>query len=241
MKKLNYLFLFMFCAIGFSSCDEVLDCEDGIGTIETRTLELESFDSFTLDRALDVTVLEGPDQKVEIEGHGNLIDAIKTDVSDNHWKIDADGRCFDFDDLKITITLPSLKEIKLKSSGDVFMQDDFTMEDFNIDINGSGDLYGNGLITANKIDIDIDGSGDVQIGGTCTEQIINITGSGKVNNFDLITTESDVKINASGSIEVNAIENLDVKILGSGSVYYRGYPAINVNISGSGKLVDGNL
>lgn len=231
----------MFCAIGFSSCDKVLDCEDGIGNIETRTLELESFDHFTLDCSIDVTVLEGPDQKVEIEGHGNLIDAIKTNVSNNHWEIDADGRCFDFDEMKITITLPSLKEIKIKSSGDVFMQDDFTLEDFNIDINGSGDIYGNGLINANKIDIDIDGSGDVQIGGTCTEQIINIGGSGKVENFDLQSNKSDVKINGSGSVDVSAEEELDVRILGSGSVYYRGYPAINVNISGSGKLVDGNL
>jgi len=82
----------------------------------------------------------------------------------------------------------------------------------------------------------ISGSGSIHLSGKAEDYTVSISGSGKINAFDVDAKHVSVKISGSGDCRVSTSESLDAKISGSGDVYYRGRPQINAKISGSGSL-----
>ncbi|UCG09227.1 MAG: DUF2807 domain-containing protein [Desulfobacterales bacterium] len=78
--------------------------------------------------------------------------------------------------------------------------------------------------------------GSINLSGEADESNAAISGSGKINAFDLETKNVSVTISGSGDCRLNASESLNATISGSGDIYYKGRPKISTRISGSGSL-----
>jgi hypothetical protein len=76
--------------------------------------------------------------------------------------------------------------------------------------------------------------------GTADFFNVNVSGSGVVRAFDMISQECDVFIAGSGDVRVTVEDFLKVRINGSGDVLYKGNPTIDVDISGSGSVINRN-
>lgn len=246
MKTLKWITsLLVMGIISFSSCLSDLyedinfeNCISGTGDIETRTLQLEAFSRFILDINADLYLTQGEAQSVQIQGKGNIIDAINTDISGNTWNITSEKCLKNTGDMKIFITIPTVSFISLSASGLIAGENTIHSNELEVDLSGSGRIDLN--TTVDQIDGDLSGSGEVNISGDTEYLRFNISGAGDLQTFDLDSKRSFVSISGSGETKVNVQDNLKVRISGSGNVYYKGYPQLDVQVSGSGQVLDAN-
>lgn len=226
------------CFIDINDNGGVFNCLDGDGVWETRTLDMETFSGIKLNMPIDVYITQGDDFLVEVEGKEDIIDELDLDVHNDIWEIETDRCVRDIGNMKIYITMPNIKSLKISGSGKIIGQNEFTVNNIDLTISGSGDM--DLLLDAQNIDGNISGSGEMWLEGNADLLDFNISGSGDLNAFNLFCNDVKIRISGSGDARVNALDTLDVNISGSGDVFYKGHPSIDVHISGSGDLIDAN-
>lgn len=249
MKRFNLITLLVFGVISITNwgCSaELFDapCFDGEGSKETREIDLDAITAFDLFGAIDLTIIEGSEQKIEINSFPNLIDLLLDNsfVDNEVWNVGIGG-CFDSqdNDIEIIATIAELSGISIDGTGDIKTQGVFeNVENLILNINGSGDVDLDLGDNMTDVSVIIGGTGDFSLSGKTENQNINISGSGDMKAFDLETQNTEVVISGTGDCKVNVMNNLDVKITGSGDVCYRGQPNVVTDISGSGKVEDCN-
>jgi hypothetical protein len=240
MKNQSIILSFLLVSVfALTSCDKDSMCLRGEGGIETRELNLASFDKVRLMGFGRVYLRQDSIQRVTVESHPNIIDAIKTNVSGGKWKIDFRNNCVkNVDVFNVYISMPVLKEAGVSGSGEILGQNTFNTGDLELEISGSGNIDLRAI--AANVNSNISGSGNIQLSGGAAKHEICISGSGDVKAFELPCDNSNVKISGSGTSRVKVGKKLDVEISGSGDVYYKGFPGINSSVSGSGKIIDSN-
>ncbi len=201
----------------FSSCKK--EVIRGKGDIVSQERAVSNFSRIKIKGITDVTVVQGSSFRVTVSDYENLVNEIETSLSGEELTI---GYKRDVwvtkGNSKATITMPSLKGVRVDGSGDFIIDGPFTGTPFfSLQINGSGNVNINNAVV--------------------DEADIHISGSGDVKNFGLQCKKATVKISGSGNAELTVSEFLDVRIDGSGDVYYKGNASVNTRINGSGKVV----
>ena len=136
--------------------------------------------------------------------------------------------------MEVFITTPFLEGVKQSGSG-IISTDYFVADNFNVVISGSGIIET--AVDANTVDTNISGSGNLFISGNALHGEFTISGSGKVEAYDLDLRDCSAKISGSGNIWVNVERFLLASISGSGNVFYIGNPDIEMHVSGSGSVI----
>lgn len=234
----------LLASVSFTSCDKENNCKNGSGGIITRTLSIPGFTGIDFQEAGEVIITQGAAREVVATGHANVVDNIKTEVSNGEWKIDLDHGCYDNYDLTIYITVPDLNEITLSGSGNITVND-FTDqgEDLDVNLSGSGSISLRSYNGPENLSVNISGSGIITAYSpisTLKNLNIKIGGSGDYLGFPIHSDDCTINISGSGNCQVFVNNTLDVKIGGSGSVFYKGHPTVTSNITGSGTIVDAN-
>lgn len=242
MKNLKMVVAILFATVSLNSCflddENFLGCEVGQGPVVTRVLDLPPFTGIDMSIAENVVIKQGPEQYVEVEGQGNIIDRLRLNVNDNTWKIRFDDCVMNHQDMVFYITLPEVEYLAISGSGKITSDGLLTGGTLDLRISGSGDMDLD--LDYNNLDARISGSGDIDLDGECQNVDLDISGSGDFHAFGLKSQTCDVNISGSGNAEVWVTDDLNVKISGSGNVHYIGNPSVDVSISGSGKVVDTN-
>lgn len=210
------LFAFLVIALSFGSC---VDMERGVGEPITQEFDLDNFDKFTIDASMDVFITQGNEQKVTVTTQPNLMGLINQEVANRHWNIDYTRSISTSEKTIVEITLPDFRQITIDGSGNVTGQNEFDLD---------------------QLEIEIRGSGNVSLFGEVDTQVIEIGGSGNIKNFDFIADHTKIRVAGSGNVETTTEKDLNVEITGSGDVKYKGRPEIYVTIDGSGDLIDRN-
>ncbi len=242
MKNLIYLTLAFFllstasCIVDFG--DGPFRCIDGNGNIITAEIPLPPVNEIKLAIPADVTIEQGDEQKITVEGDENIVDRLKTRVNGGEWKIDTDRCIRNIGTLNIHMVVKDMKKIFVSGSGKVTSSNIIQTDKMDLDISGSGDIdVGLDVI---DLEVGISGSGKMFAEGKTEYADYKISGSGDVRAFELDSRRADVTISGSGSVEVTVEERLKVRISGSGDVYFRGDPELDISVSGSGDVVDSN-
>ena len=165
-------------AIIAQSCEKQFTRIDGYGPIVSETLQLADFSKINMTGADDVYITFGAEQKVEVEGHRNIINLIKTRVSNSTWEMELRDGNYGSYELTYYITIPSLEKLTNTGSGNVTVMNSSQQDFFELSIIGSGSFYGFPL-TSNKVLVDVLGSGLVEV--TAVDLLeVKIEGSGNV-------------------------------------------------------------
>ena len=89
--------------------------------------------------------------------------------------------------------------------------------------------------------VELLGVGDFDLSGAYQEELmINLSGVGNVNAFNLEAGTCNIISTGVNTCEVRVRNNLNVTISGVGIVYYKGDPVISSTITGVGSLIDTN-
>lgn len=214
---------------------EFFGCLVAEGPTVDRTFNLDPFHSIRLDMDADVEVRQGSVQSVEVRGSGNIIDDLRTEVSNGVWRIRTHRRCVaNTRDLKVLITIPDIRELSVSGSGTIISDGLLQTGDLELNVSGSGKI--DALVESNDIDARISGSGDIILNGDSRQNALIISGSGDLRASQMRAKEYDITISGSGGASIDVQDFLKVRISGSGDVLYKGNPNKDVSISGSGSV-----
>jgi hypothetical protein len=240
------------------SCEDIWNrCVEGNGDRGIENRSLVPFNRVEVNGDFEVEIVEGGISSAEIRSDENLIDLIVTHVSGNTLIVEMrDGACIDpTRPIEITITTPTLEEITLNGSGNVYIYE-LDAEELSLKLTGSGsitcdevvattvylELEGSGVISCDQISenltTQIEGSGEIMVSGETISADHKIIGSGKIKAGQVISDQCVVYISGSGTVDTHVIQTLDITIIGSGIVYFSGDPIVHTYISGSGQVIE---
>ncbi len=232
------IFTILLGVFGLSSCN-TYEVIDGSGIVQTEYRRTSYFNRLELYFPAEVIIRQGVAKDIEIVAESNLINLVISRVSGNTLILDDNGRLRGINNVKIYIQVPDINAIFVSGSGRVISDNKIYSKNVSLRLTGSG-LIDLALDVSNNLEADLSGSGLIFLEGDTYKGIYDISGSGKIESFDMHTDISDIAITGSGRCETTAYNNLDVNISGSGSVWYRGNPRISKYISGSGKIFNAN-
>lgn len=231
MKTLALSALAILLATG---CD--MNCIEGTGPVEERTIEVGQFSGIELGGSMQVTMERGPVQTITVSAQPALLALLDTTVKRDVWRIRT-SKCWSSDkEFTVHIVTPSLiNSIEVHGSGDVRTSDVFSTDAVELSAEGSGTISADGL-NAKKLDLAISGSGAITVRGTCANLNAALSGSGDLNAQDLTANAADLGVSGSGNATITAISTLKADVSGSGTVRYGGKPDLRSSISGSGSV-----
>jgi len=232
--RFSFILLSLLSVIFLSSCEKI----NGKGDVITETRTVSEFQ--TIDLAMTATVYYTQGEKVscEITGQQNILNQIITSVDGTTLNIGVKKGVVlrNFEPVRIYLTAPSVNNLNVSGSGDIFIGKTWVISAVSISISGSGNVNIE-AVEASDLEARISGSGLVQAAsGRCTSENLTISGSGSIDLRSVGAAKVFTTISGSGDAYVYASEMLDVTISGSGNLWYYGSPAVYTNISGSGSL-----
>ncbi|HLN73182.1 MAG TPA: head GIN domain-containing protein [Prolixibacteraceae bacterium] len=239
MRTFEFLsFLVFILVLGVISCvDDIL--LEGNGDQRSEFRAASGFDQIASSGDFIVMVKPGDEYSVEVNAESNLLSFIETEVSGTTLKIRTRGihSLVKNNPVEINITTPVLEALSLSGSG-LIRTGRFLSDDFKVALSGSGDIEAE--VKADHVKANVSGSGTILLKGEARESELVVSGSGKIKAYDLPHRNCDAVISGSGSMYVNASENITARIAGSGMVFHISDPVIHTSIYGSGGVVNKN-
>lgn len=237
MRKLIFIALIVVAAISINATFSWGwgDCEKDNGEIVRKEISIDQFNKLHVSGSPTVYLRMGNSQKVEIETTQNIIDLLKTSVTDGEWKIGF-NKCLNLrHGVKFYIDATAIEKLSVSGSGDIISKNTINSDDLTIQVRGSGDIKLD--VNSSKINSKVQGSGDISLSGKTEVQNISIQGSGDYSAMDLTSNEAEASVNGSGDIKITVKEKLRAKVNGSGDIMYYGNPAnVDSKVNGSGDI-----
>lgn len=229
------------------------------------TKDLNNVGTFSSIRVLGSPDVEyrqssGSKTTVSIYGSDNLVDLLEVSAVNGVLQVNIKKGVKILSGerrLKVITSSPSLKEVDIKGSADVYLKGTIKGSDLNLNITGSGDIEAENLqytnlsayvkgsgdidvknVKATAVKTVISGSGDVNLKGSAQKATLTVNGSGDISADKLTATNVLATVSGSGDISCYASKQLDAKVSGSGDIEYKGSPSV-VNKQGKKDSISG--
>lgn len=230
---MKQLFFLLFLATALMACKGIT----GSGNIITERRDVGHFSGISSSGSIDIEVVNGPSETVEVEADDNALKYIITEVKggnlDVHYK---SNMSFMNIHTKVIVTAPGFDLLSVKGSGNISSTGRLLQEEkIEIRLNGSGDI--NAYVDAPEIIASLKGSGSISLRGRTRNFEASLDGSGDIKAKDLKSESTNIEANGSGSAYVFASVFLKARKNGSGDIRYSGHPGkTELNSKGSGAL-----
>lgn len=209
------------------------------GKIVSKTYNLPSFHSITLQSIQDVEITQGSKQKVTLKGSDNLLDYTSLKVSGNgdlviSMKKEKNNRNFRKYDVVVHITVPNLDKVVSNGTGDIKFTGSFKAENLECLLNGTGDISLPAL-KANYFKGNLNGTGDLMVSATANSAKLHLNGTGDVTAKLTGVSTLDASLTGTGDLNVSGTAtSANYKCSGTGDIYARNMQAKNVTASATG-------
>ncbi len=237
MKTIR-VFLIVCIALLTVACSIVIGNQTaGSGNVITENRSVGNFTVIDLSCSADVSLVQGDQLAVSIEGEDNILPLIETRVSGETLNIDAKPNS-SFRTTKrliVHITAPVMTSVRVTGSGDVEMSK-WMADSLELIATGSGNIHIDSL-EMGSLTARLSGSGDIRIdGGGGGNQAITTSGSGDYDATSMESREVKATTSGSGNITLWVTRSLSASSSGSGDIRYYGSPKVTQKTSGSGSV-----
>lgn len=200
------------------SCTEDGIIGNGITVSDERILS--DFQEVEIDGIYNVTITQGEEFKITLEGDENIVDRMIVDVSDERLEVRLEEGNYDDFDLTVDIICPSIRLFDKGGIGNA------TITDFE------------GL---ERLEINQAGAGNISISGSVEMLEFNHTNVGDFEGFDFIANQIQISQSGIGNAEVYCESSLTGSLSGIGNILYKGSPStIDIERTGIGEVIDAN-
>ena len=197
---------------------------EGNGKMVTSDVAVSSFDVLQASGIYELKLSQGSKESVKIEADENLQEYFNVHNDGSKLVIDMEKlknkNLKNTGKMKVYVTFKKLKELDLKTVGDVSSEEQLSFEDLDLNTKNVGDVTLN--LTAKKIDVDSKGVGDVKLSGKANEAIVKNKGVGSFKAGNFVVQTMNIENQGVGSAEVNAEKDLKVKDTFLGKVTNKG-------------------
>jgi len=216
----------------FTSCDYTT----GSGNIITEKRTVGSFSGISVNNSIDVEVKIGPVAAIEVEADDNIIEHIVTSVSGGILKIRIENlHNINNSHLKVYITTPVLKSVDAGASADVKVLD-VIKDDNKVSFHASSSAGIEAEVDAPEVEAEASSSGSVTLSGLTKNYKAEVSSSGDIRSARLLSENTQVSANSSGSADVYASVTLDAEASSSGSIDYHGGATVKKSVNSSGSV-----
>jgi hypothetical protein len=225
MKKLVYILVL--CLFACNS-EDAWDCFQTAGDIIEMEIEIENFDKILVNRDIELIIKDAPEYKVKVVTGENLITDVNIEVVENRLILTDNNTCNytrEYGITKIFVEAPDINEIRTSSqfvissdgvlnynnitlySEDVIGQSEFTVGDFDLELNSEVlDVFSNN-ISSFTIQGEVD---NIFIGF--------YSGSGRFEGENLEAQNVEVFHRGSNDMVVNPQQSLIGELRGTGNL-----------------------
>lgn len=237
-SAIKTLLVVIISSIGLLSCEDAdfFPCVKPSGKAVEEFRFTKEFHNVHLTLHSNVHIRQGSEFNISIKAAQNILDLV--DIHSNGTTLYIENsRCVRTraNDINIYITMPELEAVRLSGSGNIYVQTPFEGNNGHVEVSGSGNVYFPEAWYEN-FHVALSGSGNVNLAGACIRNTIQVTGSGKISAFGMVSREANVRISGSGNVNLHVTDYLEARISGSGNINYIGNPSVSVRITGSGKF-----
>jgi len=198
-------------------CDKNDHMFVGSDTLVTITRDFSSFDRIIANDDLEVNVIQGNTQLVEIKVNENLQDQLITRVNNNTLDISLESGSYQNEKFEVNIEVPNLVRLQLN---------DNTKARVNY--------------STNELELDVNDSSALNLRGTCNILNIDNNDDGAVSGFAFTTEILNTTSDDASEIQIVCNGELNGNVSDAASVRYRGMPTINAKTSDAGQIIDAN-
>ena len=211
----------------------------GSGKMVSQTREVSGFQAISLEYPADVTIQQGSNESLKLEGDDALLPQLSTQVAagtltirnnEPSWNRRVNART----PVKITITVKDLREIDFSSAGNIQVNG-LKTEALTVSLSGAGHLSINQLNTP-RLECDLSGAGNVSASGQADQLHLNVSGVGSFDGATLLGSSAAIQLSGVGSATVHPKDRLSAEVSGVGSVRYYGNPQVDKQVSGVGSV-----
>jgi Putative auto-transporter adhesin, head GIN domain len=191
----------------------------GGGDRITQTRDVAPFEELEVADSVDVEVVPGDGDQVEVYGGEDVLDRVETESNDGVLRIDIRDRGIvigpdPLGDVRVRVAASALDAVTIGGSSDV-------------------DL---GEVDLDELVLEVEGAADVEATGTADRLTATIQGAGDADLSDLAVRSATVVVQGAADAQLNVSDRLDVKIQGAADVRYSGDPEITQDIQGAGDI-----
>lgn len=199
---------------------------EGSGNVVTKEFSVQSFDHLNVSGVFSVLLSQGNKEEVKIEADDNLhaYFEVKNEGSKLTVTMKKDVNISTKKKMKVYITFKKLKEMDLKTVGDISSDKTLSFENLKIDNKSVGavDLK----LNAATVEINNKSVGDVKLSGKADNVTIKNKSVGSIKAADFAVQKMDIDNDGVGSAEVNAEKEIKVKDSFLGKVTNKGAATI---------------
>ena len=209
----------------------------GNGTVISKTRTVSNYHKIGVAGNFNIQLIKGEVGKLTIKADENLMEYIVTEVSKGKLKIKPKKgyKIRSRKNIEVIVPYQKMESVSLAGSGHITAKSTLKEENLKLNIAGSGNI--NLPVATNSLKTSIAGSGNINLQGNTQNFKCSIAGSGNFNGHQLKAKIATISIAGSGTVRINAIDELHTKNVGSGSVYYYGNPrVIKTKSVGSGSV-----
>ncbi len=208
--------------------EEDKEIKDG----DKAAFELTDFTTLDISGAVDLRIEQGAEYKVELIGTSREKeryrvfkdgDKLVIDLEENYrfsWK---NNVITDFDEMRINITMPTIRNIDLKGAGKVSITG-FNEKETELKVIGAMKVRAN--FNVENIFIEVSGASEVNLTGAGERLNADIQGASKLNAYDFEVRNARVDANGVSHGKVFVTGTLEIDESFASEVDYRGNPKV---------------
>ncbi len=236
--KTVYFFTAILLAFAIPSCILEFERVEPSGNILEEEISFEAFDELEVGNSFDLYLTQGNNTSVMLETDDNLREYVeinqygKTIVVKLENGISTSGKAT----LKLYVTAPMLKKINASGASEIFVEEEWTAENLDIELSGASNFEGV-LAISNTLEIEMSGASVSDVEGNARDFELSMSGASGFRGYDFNTAYLDASLSGASSANITVDEEMEIEASGASSLKYKGAAVIkNQNISGASSV-----
>ncbi|MFC2030913.1 head GIN domain-containing protein [Chloroflexota bacterium] len=235
MYKHRMLVVFVLLAllVGCSLTEEAIT---GSGKVVPQEEAITGFDKVVVSHAFKADISQGETFSVIVRVDDNLLEYLEVVKQGSNLKIGlTTDRLIRNATLEAEVTMPDLAGVDLSAASQGTVTGFKSPNALDLDLSAASHLRGD--IEAGDVRLDASGASQVTLRGSAGDVTIDASGASKVDLADFPGASATVKATDASNVTVNASGTLDVDASGASNVYYVGSPTLGtVETSGASNV-----
>jgi hypothetical protein len=202
-----------FASLSHAQDDNKRETIEGNGKSVTRDVPVSSFSALQASGVYELKLSQGNKESVKIEADENLQQYFNVHNDGNKLVIDMEKlknkNLKHAGKMRVYVTFKNLKELELKTVGNVSSEEQLSFDDLDLDTKSVGNVDLN--LNVKKLDLENKSVGNVKLSGKANEAVVKNTGVGSFQAGNFVVQTMNIENTGVGSAEVNAEKDLKVK------------------------------
>jgi len=189
----------------------------GSGNVISITRDLEDFTAIVANNALEINIVHGPVQQVELMVNDNLEDRFLTQVNDGTLVVSIASGSYDNATFRVNVQVPDLNRVQFNDA-----------------------TVGNLDYETDQFELIAKDASDVNMQGTADQLTIRMEDAAFVSGFSFVSTIVNVTAEDAATLEITCNETLNGEVRDAVEVVFKGNHELLVSMSSAGTITDAN-